>query len=339
MINRTEDLKSIIFAIFYIAIVFFTGMYGYALIEGWSLTDSFFMTVITISTVGYGTPRDLSPAGKVFTSLLIFSSITLGVYAISKITGFIVEGKLSQTLKRRKMLKELVKMRNHYIVVGAGTIGLSIARMLSERGLKVILVDNDPERVEYIEELSNDFTCFKGDAVNEEVLKQIGVDHAKGLITTLPVDADNVFVVLTARQLNPSLEIIAKANEVESIKKLEYAGASKVLPILEIGARRMVNLILNPSIEGFLDTLVESGDIQLYFEQVSVPEEFPPEGIELGKLRIPQETGLIVIAVHDNDSGRSIFNPGASTLIKSGQSLMVLGKKEQIEKLRHLLQD
>lgn len=336
MVDRSKGLKSIVFAVFYLVMVFFAGVLGYAIIEGWSLTDSLFMTVITISTVGYGTPKDLTPVGKLFTSLLIFSSITLGVYAFSKIAAFMVEGELSQTLKRRKMLKELVKMKDHIIVVGAGSIGLSIAKMLSERGYEVILVDNNIERIEYIENSAENLTCFKGDAVNEEVLKQIGVDRAKGLITTLPVDADNVFVVLTARQLNPLLEIIAKANEVENIKKLYYAGASKVLPIPEIGARRMVNLILNPSIEGFLDTLVESGDMQLYFEQVDVPENFPPEGIELGKLRIPQETGLIVIAIYGN--GKSIFNPGASTSIKPGQSLMVLGKREQIKKLRKLLQ-
>ncbi|AKI96725.1 potassium channel family protein [Kosmotoga pacifica] len=336
MIERTREVKSILFAVLYLVIVFLSGMFGYAIIEGWSLTDSFFMTVITVSTVGYGTPEDLSAAGKIFTSILIFTSITLGVYAISKITAFFVEGKMSYALRRRRMLKELERMKDHFIVVGAGTIGLSIAKMLSERGFKVILVDNDPARIEYIEDISEDgLICFKGDAVNEEVLKQIGVDHAAGLITTLPVDADNVFVVLTARQLNPSLEIIAKANEVENIKKLRYAGASKVLPIPEIGARRMVNLILNPSIEGFLDTLIESGDMQVYFEQVSVPDSFPSEGVELGELKIPQKTGLIVIAIYDG--GKSMFNPRANALIKPGQALMVLGKKEQIEKLKLLL--
>ncbi|TYB92582.1 MAG: potassium channel protein [Kosmotoga sp.] len=314
-------------------------MVGYSIIQDWDPLQSFFMTIITISTVGYGTPEDLSVAGEIFTSILILASLTVVLYALSNITAFFVEGRVNQVLRRRRFLKKIEKFKKHYIIVGSGMLGRNICRELLKMGENVVVIDNNEELIKHLEETeqpgNGEVVYLLGDATDEEILENAGVKKAMGLITTLPSDADNVFVVLTARSLNKDLNIISEVTDPTNTKKLEYAGVNRTIPLPEIGAHRIVNMLLNPDIVGFLDSITRSGGLELRFEKIDIPDNFPEKGLTLEKMKIPQRTGLIVIAI--SDGTQSIFNPSASTVIKRGYSIMVLGEYSKIEKLRNLV--
>lgn len=336
--TQSSGLKKILVSLSLLAAVFIVGIFGYSIIEGYGLIDSLFMIMITISTVGYGTLGDLSAGGKIFTSLVILTSITIVVYATSNITAFIVEGRINQLLRRRLLLKSIEKLRDHYIVIGAGDLGYTIANEMRVRQKKVVLIDKDENRLKELHsKTSGDLLYVVGDATDEATLKSASIDVASGLVACLPEDVENIFVVLTARGMNDEMTIISKVNHGENINKLKYAGATNVIPIQEIGAHRMVSMILNPTIIGFLDSISQSGSLQLRFEEVNVPVSFPAGGLTLETLKIPQKIGLIVIATVS--AGANKFNPSASTLVKPGDSLMVLGSHAQVEKLGELLEE
>ena len=318
--------------------IIFIGTSGYLITEKWNFFDSFFMTIITISTVGYGTPDNLSNTGKIFTSILILLSLTVVVYAFSKITAFFVEGSMNRYLRRRRLLKELNKLRDHYIIVGGGNLGLNVLKELMNYKKKVVVIENNENRINSINILYGDYeklTILSGDAKNEETLNEANISNAEGLITTLNSDSENVFVVLTARNLNENIKIISLVNDPINSKKLEFAGANRTIPLDEIGANRIRNLILNPEIVGFLDSINRDGDVEMRFEQIDIPEYFP-DNLTLADLRIPQKVGLIVIAMYKE--GKSMFNPSASTQVDNKCSIMVLGNSEKISKLRELME-
>jgi len=336
MNNETGGSRQIVVSLFLLLAVFVIGIVGYSIIEGYDPIDSFFMIMITISTVGYSTPTDLSQSGKIFTSLIILASITIVVYAVSNITAFLVEGRVNKMIRRRRILKTIQKLQDHYIVIGAGDLGSTIAHEMSKRNNDVVVVEKNEERLRDLTTREGGKLIYiSGDATEEETLKNAGVDTAQGLLACLPDDVDNIFVVLTARGMNKKMKIISKVTHRENINKLSYAGADKVIPIQEIGAHRMVSMMLNPTIIGFLDSISQSGSLQLRFEEVKVPHTFAKEGMSMEALKIPQKTGLIVIATVND--GHSKFNPSASTVVKPGDSLMVLGEHEQVVKLQSLL--
>ncbi|HPQ91254.1 potassium channel protein [Mesotoga prima] len=336
MTNETGGAKQIVVSLILLAAVFLIGIIGYSIIEGYSPIDSIFMIMITISTVGYGTITELSQAGKIFTSIVILASITIVVYAVSNITAFLVEGRVNKMIRRRRILKTIEKLENHFIVIGGGDLGSTIAHEMSKRNNDVVIVEKSEERLKDLTSREGGKLIYvSGDATEEETLKSAGVEKAQGLMSCLPDDVDNIFVVLTARGMNKSMKIISKVAHRENINKLNYAGADKVIPIQEIGAHRMVTMMLNPTVIGFLDTISQSGSLQLRFEEVKVPGNFRPEGMTLEALKIPQRIGLIVIATVCD--GVNKFNPSASTIVKPGDSLMVLGEHEQVEKLQSLL--
>jgi len=318
-------------------LIIITGTVGYLLTEEWNFFDSFFMTIITISTVGYGTPDNLSNTGKVFTSVLILLSLTVVVYAFSKITAFFVEGNMNRYLRRRKLLKEIDKLRNHYIIVGGGNLGLNVLRELIKYGKKVVIIENNDSKINEIKILYSEYdnlTILAGNAKNEEILEEANIKNAEGLVATLNSDSENVFVVLTARNLNRDLKIISLVNDHVNSKKLEFAGANRTIPLDEIGANRIRNLMLNPEIVGFLDSINKTGDVEIMFEQIDIPDYFP-DNLTLSDLKIPQKAGLIVIAMYRE--GKSFFNPSAGTRVDNKCSLMVLGSREKISKLRDLM--
>ncbi|KUK80161.1 MAG: K+ transport system, NAD-binding component [Mesotoga prima] len=336
MNEESGGMKQIVVSLLLLLCVFLIGIFGYSIIEGYHPIDSFFMVMITISTVGYSTPTDLTEAGKVFTSIIILASITIVVYAVSNITAFLVEGRVNKLIRRRRILKTIQKLENHFIVIGAGDLGSTIANEMSKRNYDVVIVEKREERLRDLTKKEGGKLIFiSGDATEEETLKSAGVDKAQGLLACLPDDVDNIFVVLTARGMNKNMKIISKVTHAENINKLSYAGADKVIPIQEIGAHRMVAMMLNPTIIGFLDSISQSGSLQLRFEEVRVPESFPEKGQTLEALRIPQKIGLIIIATVSG--GVSKFNPSASTVVKPGDSLMVLGGHEQVLKLQSFL--
>ncbi len=327
-------------AALFVAALLTTGTVGYAVIEGWSLGDSLYMTIITLTAVGYDEVHPLSPAGRIFTSVILAGGITgLGLW-FAFLTSFIVELDLSHVLRRRRTEKGIRKMENHVIVCGAGRTGGQVVEELLMAGEQFVVIERGRAKVEELHELLPDLLIIEGDATVDHFLEEAGIKQAKGLITCLSADTDNLFVCLTARDLCPELEIVARAYEEETVNKLYRAGANHVVSPNATGAIRMASFMLRPSVVSFLDVATRSPDLTLRLEQQTVTADSHLAGRTLMDAQIPQNTGLIVIALRKmNPEGSEeeytyVYNPVATTRLDTGDIMIVLGSPEQIQKLR-----
>jgi voltage-gated potassium channel len=298
------------------------------------------MTVITLTAVGYDEVHPLSPTGRIFTSFILAGGITgLGLW-VAFLTSFVVELDLTPVLRRRRTEKEIKKMRNHVIVCGAGRTGSQVMEELLVAGESFVVIERDRAKVEELQELLPDLVVVEGDATIDHFLEEAGVQKARGLIACLSADTDNLFVCLTARDLRSDLEIVARAYEEETVPKLYRAGANHVVSPNASGAIRMAAFMLRPSVVSFLDVATRSPDLTLRLEQETVTETSPLAGQTLADARIPQNTGLIVIALRKrNPEGAEeaysyVFNPVATTRLDPGDIMIVLGAPEQIRSLR-----
>ena len=322
------------------------GTLGYVWIEGKSFADALYMTVITLTAVGYSEVFDLTPTGRTFTIFLLLSGISWMGFWFANITSFIVELDLKDALKRRRTMQDIVKMKDHVIICGAGRTGRQIAQEIDSVTQDYVIIERDPIRIERdpirIEQLAEyvpDARVLEGDATHDHVLTEAGLLHAHGLITCLSADADNLYVCISARDLAAKLTIVARAYEEESIDKLYRAGADQVVSPNVSAAVQIASVLLRPSVVSFLDIASRSSDLRLRAEQMSVPETSSVVGKTLAEMRIPHETGLIVVAVRKDHERRRrfVFNPLASTNIEAGDDAIVLGDEEQIESLRSYL--
>jgi voltage-gated potassium channel len=316
------------------------GTLGYTAIEGSSWQDALYMTVITLTAVGYDEVFPLSQMGRAFTSFILFGGITgLGLW-FAFLTSSIVELDLTDVLRRRRTLKEIKKMKNHVIVCGAGRTGGQVVEELLMAGESFVVVERDVEKVQELQKLLPDLLVIEGDATIDHFLEEAMIAEARGLITCLSADTDNLFVCLTARDLRPDLEIVARAYEEETVPKLYRAGANHVVSPNASGAIRMASFMLRPFVVSFLDVATRSPDLTLRMEQEVVSPTSPLAGKTLMDARIPQNTGLIVIALRKKNPEGSeedytyVFNPQADTRLGPGDVMIVLGKTEQIEGLR-----
>jgi voltage-gated potassium channel len=324
----------------YFAGLLLFGTLGYMGIEEWAWGDSLYMTVITLTAVGYDEVHPLSPTGRIFTSFILAGGITgLGLW-VAFLTSFVVELDLTPVLRRRRMEKEIKKMQNHVIVCGAGRTGTQVMEELLVAGESFVVIERDRGKVQEIQELLPDLVVVEGDATIDHFLEEAGVQKARGLIACLSADTDNLFVCLTARDLRSDLEIVARAYEEETVPKLYRAGANHVVSPNASGAIRMAAFMLRPSVVSFLDVATRSPDLTLRLEQETVTESSPLAGRTLADARIPQNTGLIVIALRKrNPEGAEeaysyVFNPVATTHLDPGDIMIVLGAPEQIRSLR-----
>ncbi len=316
------------------------GTLGYMGIEEWEWGDALYMTVITLTAVGYDEVHPLSPTGRIFTSFILAGGITgLGLW-VAFLTSFVVELDLTPVLRRRRTEKEIKKMQNHVIVCGAGRTGSQVMEELLVAGESFVVIERDRGKVEELQELLPDLVVVEGDATIDHFLEEAGVQKARGLIACLSADTDNLFVCLTARDLRSDLEIVARAYEEETVPKLYRAGANHVVSPNASGAIRMAAFMLRPSVVSFLDVATRSPDLTLRLEQETVTETSPLAGRTLADARIPQNTGLIVIALRKkNPEGAEeaysyVFNPVATTRLDPGDIMIVLGAPEQIRSLR-----
>jgi len=328
--------------------LFFAGMLllgtvGYVGIEAWGWGDSLYMTVITLTAVGYEEVHPLSPAGRIFTSFILAGGITgMGLW-FAFLTSFIVELDLTHVLRRRRTEKEIEKMENHVIVCGAGRTGSQVVEELLMAGESFAVIERDRAKVEHLQSVLPDLIVVEGDATVDHFLEEAGVEKARGLISCLSADTDNLFVCLTARDLKPDLEIVARAYEEETVPKLYRAGANHVVSPNASGAIRMAAFMLRPSVVSFLDVATRSPDLTLRLEQETVTETSPLAGRTLMDARIPQNTGLIVIALRKKNPEGSeeeysyVFNPVATTRLDPGDIMIVLGAPEQITRLREFV--
>ena len=316
------------------AVLAFAGAVGYVLVEGVAYGDALYMTVITLTAVGYDEVFPLSAAGRSYTVVVLVLGISwMGVW-FAFITAFLVELDLTQVLRSRRMTRRIDELNDHVIVCGVGRTGTEVVRELQQTGATWVVIEQDPDRVADLTKALPDALVVEGDATRDAELEAAGIHRARGLVACLSQDTDNLFVCLSARDLNPELTIVARASEEETRDKLFRAGASHVVSPEISGGIRMASMLLRPTVMSFLEVATRSSDQALRIEQMKVDDADRMVGRTLEEARIPQETGLIVIALRRAAGGDFQFNPGPSTRLEAGDELGVLVEREQVDRLR-----
>ncbi|MDX1639411.1 MAG: potassium channel protein [Balneolaceae bacterium] len=310
--------------------VFAIGSIGYHVIEGMEFFDGFYMTFITITTIGFAELQNLTDAGRVLTMVVFVMGIGVISYIASQTTQLIFE---SEIFRKRAMKKQLDKMENHYIICGYGRIGHRIAQVLKQADIPVVVVENRDSSIERIKE--DRLLYVEGDAQEESVLIEAGIQRAKGLICTLSRDQDNVFVTLIARELNEQIFILVRTNQRANTKKILRSGANKVISPYEVGADRMANVILRPHVDQFMNQILGGEHQDHIFDEVKVFEGSDLAGKTLAEAKIRQRYFVVIIAIIPEGETEQIrFNPGSDDRINAGDSLVVLGDVDRIEQLR-----
>lgn len=310
------------------------GIIGYHFIEGLNIIDSAYMTVITISTVGFkevGTP--LSDAGKIFTMTLIIASLGSLAYVGSNMARFVFDGELATYIKTYRVDKKITKLKNHVIIVGYGRNGEQAAMELAENGVDFVILDKRDNVISRVRQ-NPDLLYIKGDATHEEVLEQAHIHDARALIATTPDDADNVFVVLTARSMNPGLTVISRASELESQMKLKRAGATNVIMPERIGGQRMAKLVHQPDVVEFIEYILLQKTQDVSLEEIScknLAQRFV--GKSISELKVREISGANIIGLKISGA-RYVFNPDPQMILSRNDQLFVLGNPDQIKKLK-----
>ncbi len=308
------------------------GSLGYVIIEGWSFFDGLYMTITTLTTVGYGEIRPLTTAGRAYTMVLILTGVGLMLSIIGALAKVVVEGELQDALGKRKIRRKVEKLKDHYVICGFGRLGKIIARQLSQAGIPLVVVENNPEAISSLD--AEEYPFVMGDATREEVLLEAGIERAKGLVAVLHSDAGNVYITLTARSLNPKLYIVARGEEPGSHQKLLRAGADKVESPYEMGGRKMAHTILRPTVTTFMDLAMQDG-VEWSMEEIAVGEGSPLVGVPLINTGIRKDLNLIVVAIKRLD-GNLLFNPTPQATIQGGDTLIVVGMRHNLEKLEEM---
>jgi len=310
------------------------GTIGYMLIEGWDLIDGFYMTIITLATVGYSEVHPVSPSGRIFTIVLIMLGVGFTLYVAGTVVQFIVEGRIRQILGRRRLEKQIGKLRNHYIVCGYGRIGRVLCRYLLHRYLDVVVIEKNEIRIKAMDE--DGVLYLLSSATDEDTLVKAGIQHAKGLFTALATDADNVFLVLTAKQHNPSIFVVARAEQNSTKKTLSAAGANKVISPYAIGARRMAHAVLRPTVIEFLELAFSDENTSIGVEEFVVKAGSCMADKTLIESGIRKELNLIILSIKKAD-GQLQFNPAADTRIEAGDTVIAVGEEKSMARFSRLL--
>jgi voltage-gated potassium channel len=316
-----------------IGIIMF-GSWGFMVIEGWNFLDSFFMTVITLTTVGFGEVHQLSPAGRTYTIVLIFVGVGFFGYVGAILIQYMIEGRLRIILGRRRLDKKITRLKNHYIVCGYGRIGRVLCMNLRQKPIELVVIEKNPDLIPIMEE--DKVLYLSGDTADEVILHNAGIERAKGLIAVLGTDVDNVFLVLTARQLNPRLFIMARAIYKESKSKLIAAGASAVESPYEVGAVSMAYRIIRPTVTSFLDLALTYDRKDIQMEEIPVSPISSLTNTTLKNSRIRQDYNLIIIAIKRVD-GSMMFNPSFETILEPGSTVIAVGQEEDLLRLESVL--
>tara|TARA_B100000900_G_scaffold299060_1_gene257593 strand:- start:233 stop:1246 length:1014 start_codon:yes stop_codon:yes gene_type:complete len=334
MLFNFRLFSKVLYSFLVLLLIILIGTIGYILVEDWSIIDSFYQTIITVSTVGFGEVHELSNLGKLFTAFLIITSFGTFAYALTSITSYIVSGDYRLYFKEFKYMKKINQMNNHVIVCGYGRVGSTAIETLGEHNNSCLLIEKDDKVVEQFR-MKTSYDCIKGDATQDELLLKSGIMNAKALITTLPSDSDNLFVVLTARELNKDIKIISRASKSSSVKKLKIAGADNVIMPDSLGGSHMAQLVATPDVLEFIDEISIEGENKINLESIDfneIPSDFQYKSI--GDLK--KQFKVCNLIGFKDPSGNFIINPKDETEIVPSCKILVLGTTDEIKKLNQI---
>jgi voltage-gated potassium channel len=325
-----DGTRHLVYCILISILILVAGTIGYMAIEGWPFIDAIYMTVITISTVGFREVNQVGEGGRIFTIILVFCGVGFSLYVAAAVVQFMVEGRIRIILGRRRLDKKIDRLKNHYIVCGYGRIGRVLCRHLKKANIDVAVIEKSDERVQAMDE--DGILYIADDATDENNLLKAGIKRARGLVAVLATDTDNVFLVLTARQLAPELHIMARASQRNAIIKLRAAGANMVESPYVMGAMSMANRIIRPTVTSFLDLAFAQRRKDIQMEEIPVSSGSELVNVELKDSGIRQKYNLIIIAIKKPD-GSMLFNPSFDAVIKPDDTVIAVGEAENLRKL------
>jgi len=332
-----DSKKRIYISVFMFIAVFLIGVAGFRIFggQGWTLLDSIYMTAITISTIGYEEVVDISanPVARIFTIFFIILSLGTIAFAVSSITAFIVEGELKNILGRRRMEKEIAKLKGHYIVCGSDETAQTIIQEMILTRRDFVVIEPSKEKIDKLASLGN-FLYIQGDPSEDAVLLRAGLDRARGILPSLPTDEANLFVTITARSLNPRVRIVAKGIDVKSHDKLKKAGADSVVSPTFIGGMRMVSDMVRPAVVTFLDMMLRDQKQNLRFDEVQVGKESALVGKTIQEAKVEEQTGALLVALRKAETKNYEFNPPGERKIQQDDVLIFIGSPEKLSALR-----
>lgn len=311
------------------------GTTGYMWIAGMKLLDAVYMTVITLSTVGFREVQPLNAAGQVFTIAFILSGLGIVLYSATVIARDILEGELQRTYGRRKVERQIQDLSDHYLVCGFGRMGFVVCKELATKPVPFVVIERDPQMVERAAQ--EQYLCIQGDATEDQFLLKAGIQRARGLVAALSSDSDNMYVVLTAREINPTIAIVARAEDERSERRLLHAGATRVVMPYVLGGHRMANALLRPGVLDVLDLATHSRSLELRIEEVAVPATVFAGGVSLKDSGLRDRFSIIVIAIK-KPSGDMIFEPSSTDRIEPGDRLIVMGESANLRDLESCFQ-
>lgn len=300
------------------------GTSGYHFIEGWSWFDGLYMTVITLATIGYGEVKTLSQLGRGFTMILIVFGVALFGFLLSTLTQALIESELADTFGRRKVFRDISQLKNHYILCGAGRVGLRIIEEIKRKGEEFVVIERDDQVAERL--LTQGDLVLIGDATDEAVLEGAQVRTARALITAASSDPENVYIVLTARGLNPDMHIVSRATDLSAQRQLLRAGANKVVTPTLIASHQMAQAALSPAVAEFIESTTMTESLDLNFEQIRISADSTLDGQKLKDAGIRAEHNVMIVAITPA-SGEMIFNPGGEQVLNAGDLLIAIGKR------------
>ncbi len=317
-----------------ISFIFLMGVIGFHFLLKITLLDALYMTVITVSTVGFKEVGEMNDTAKVFTIVLIISSLSFLAYAISGAVSMIMDGNLGMIIRRKSVATKINKLNRHYIICGARETGEHAIEMFVQSGEPFVVIDQDEAAVDKL--ISENTLAIMGDSISEESFKTAQIERAKGILLALPRDIDNVFAALTARDLNQEINIVSIVYDREAEKRLIRAGVNKTINPNNIGGIRMASLLLKPNVITFFDVITKIGGYQLDVEEVAIEAGSELADKTLAEAEIPRKTGLKILAIKKHGASNMEMNPSRTSLLESQDIVIVIGSQEQIVKLREL---